>query len=439
MAAEKTDKHPILAASPAFKMYYFAVLVVGLGLTLHAFRSAIITDWLGLVAWTVFLIVADLTKIHLPRYGASISVSSALDFAAIVLFGPAAAAVMEAVVIFVSEFIILRVPLYKVVFDISAIVTAVMAAGSLYLLVGGEATPDLAILLFPMIICGITFFIVNTASVSTVIGLFQRVSPWRVWQTNHMWTITHLVAFVPLAALIVIVRLETSIWGVILFLIPLVLARYSFKLYVDMREAHIDTVEALTAAIDASDPFTHGHSRRVSELSGMIARELGMSEAKVELIEYAGLLHDIGKIAIQHDILLKPGPLTEAQWSAIRSHPETGSSIVSDIKFLHRASDIILSHHERMDGSGYPRGLCGDAIEMGARIMNVADAFDAMTSDRPYRRRMTIEETLDELERCAGSQFDTEVVRCLVRLHEQGKIKVGLSEERPPAAEAAGG
>ena len=170
------------------------------------------------------------------------------------------------------------------------------------------------------------------------------------------------------------------------------------------------TLEALGSAIDTRDLGTHAHSRRVRGYSLAMARAHGVPEAELRDIEHGVLLHDIGKIGIPDAILLKPGPLTPAEWKVMRTHPEIGRTIVEQIPFLRGALPIVYHHHERWDGTGYPQGLRGDAIPLGARIFAVADAFDAMTFDRPYSRAIRMEDARNEIQRCAGTHFDPAVV-----------------------------
>jgi len=303
-------------------------------------------------------------------------------------------------------------------------ILTIASAGVVFRLTGGVATADIGQLVFPMAACGATYFVVDTFGVSIIVGLLRRMSVWRVWQRTYLWTtVTHLAGFVPLGAIMVVIYLHIGVAGVAIFLVPLLLARYSFKLYMDMREAHLSTVRALTTAIDASDPFTRGHSERVTAYSVAIARKLGLAERRVVAIEYAGLLHDMGKIAVQHDVLLKPGKLSEEEWALMRLHPETGAKIVSDLSFLKGAREVVLYHHERYDGQGYPDGLQGSEIPIEARIVKVADAFDAMLSDRPYRKGLTVDEAVAELEVGRGTEFDPKIVDVFLELIRQGEVE----------------
>jgi putative nucleotidyltransferase with HDIG domain len=183
-------------------------------------------------------------------------------------------------------------------------------------------------------------------------------------------------------------------------------------------------VAALTSALDASDPFTHGHSFRVSRYALRIARKMGLSSRDLEMLEYAALLHDIGKISVQNDILLKVGPLTEEDWKVLRSHPNIGADIVEQLKFLREASEVIRCHHERPDGSGYPRGLKENDIPLGSHILQVVDAFDAMSSDRPYRKALPIERVIEELRTYRGTQFHSKVADLLIDLYMNGEFPI---------------
>jgi response regulator RpfG family c-di-GMP phosphodiesterase len=175
-------------------------------------------------------------------------------------------------------------------------------------------------------------------------------------------------------------------------------------------DTYRSTLEALGSAIDTRDVGTHAHSRRVRGYSLVIARAHGVPEARLRDLEHGVLLHDIGKIGIPDAILLKPGPLTPAEWAIMRRHPEIGRQVIEKIPFLRGAVPIVYHHHERWDGTGYPLGLRGEAIPLGARIFAVADALDAMTFDRPYSRATSLEAARDEIRRCAGTHFDPFVV-----------------------------
>ena len=184
-----------------------------------------------------------------------------------------------------------------------------------------------------------------------------------------------------------------------------------------------DVAEAMGRVVEVRDPYTQGHQRRVARLAVLISREMGLSVSDTECVELAGLLHDVGKLRVPTEILTKPGSLSTPERSLIREHPAEGYEILKDIAFPCPIADIVLQHHERMDGSGYPSGLAGDDISMAARILMVADVIEAMAAHRPYRPALGLEAAMAEI---TGNpeKFDPGVVAAAVRLHEAGRFEV---------------
>jgi putative nucleotidyltransferase with HDIG domain len=182
-----------------------------------------------------------------------------------------------------------------------------------------------------------------------------------------------------------------------------------------LKKSYLDSVKVLTEAIDAKDPYTRGHSDRVKRMSLAIAKQMGFSEERLENLEYGALLHDIGKIGIKDEILQKQGPLSNEEYHYIQEHPLIGVKIVEGVEFFREKLPMIRNHHEYYDGSGYPDGLAGESIPLEARIITLPDAFDAMTSARPHRGMMPLQEVLEELEKCRGKQFDPKVVEIFIR------------------------
>jgi HD-GYP domain-containing protein (c-di-GMP phosphodiesterase class II) len=192
------------------------------------------------------------------------------------------------------------------------------------------------------------------------------------------------------------------------------------RLHQSILEAYTGTIRALAAAIDAKDPYTRGHSQRVMEYSLLTGGYLSIDRDDMETLEYAAVLHDIGKLAIESKILNKPGALDESEWEIVRAHPVIGANILRSVPFLEKASELVLCHHERFNGQGYPNKLKGEDIPLGARIIGVADAFDTMTTDRSYRSALSVEHAVRELNNCSGGQFCPEAVKAFVsglRLH----------------------
>jgi len=196
------------------------------------------------------------------------------------------------------------------------------------------------------------------------------------------------------------------------------------RLFRDLQEAYVSTVRLLVSRIEEKDPYTHGHTERVAAYAVAIAREMGLTPEEIQTIQFGAFLHDIGKVHTQDEILHKPGALTEEEWRLVKAHPVRGAEMVRGVKFLEKSIDMIRHHHERVDGKGYPDGLSGDQISLRAKIVNLADAFDAMTTDRPYRAGMTTEQAMEQMTTKAGSQFAAEVVHVFVPALQEGRISV---------------
>lgn len=203
------------------------------------------------------------------------------------------------------------------------------------------------------------------------------------------------------------------------------------RLYANIQKDYINTIHALAAAVDAKDHYTHGHSSTVMKYATKIAEKMGLPHNEVETIKYAALLHDIGKIGISENIINKPGKLTKEEYNIIKMHPQLGANIVSKINSLKKLVPLILSHHEWVNGSGYPLGLRGDEIPLGARIISVVDAFSTITSKRPYRDELSIDFAVKEIKKCAGEQFDAKIVSVFEKVIEEEtaeKEKIFASE-----------
>jgi putative nucleotidyltransferase with HDIG domain len=239
-------------------------------------------------------------------------------------------------------------------------------------------------------------------------------------------------------------------FGLVAFMTPAVMLRVAIKQYVEktkdqvhqleernsalthanievrrmsdeLRDSYDGTLEALVNALDARDQETKGHSIRVSKYMMDIAREMGVVEGSTQWLDMqrGSLLHDVGKIGVSDTILLKPGKLTEDEWAFMRQHPEIGYNMLRQVKFLEGPAEIILAHHERWDGEGYPRGLREEEIPLGARIFPVVDTFDAMTSDRPYRKALPTQVAMTEILKYSGTQFDPRVVEAFLDIYQK--------------------
>ncbi len=202
------------------------------------------------------------------------------------------------------------------------------------------------------------------------------------------------------------------------------------RLFKDLQETYLATVRVLVSTIEAKDPYTHGHTERVAQYAVGIAKAMEFTQDEIQTIQLGAFLHDIGKLHTSDSILHKPGALTEEEWRLVKAHPVRGAQMLQGVKFLEKATDLVRHHHERVDGKGYPDGLRGDEITIGAKIVNVADAFDAMTTERPYRQGLSMEQAIAQLEEKAGTQFAKEVVEVMVQSLRDGTVHV-IKNESP--------
>ncbi|MFJ8347379.1 HD-GYP domain-containing protein [Streptomyces sp. NPDC094153] len=302
--------------------------------------------------------------------------------------------------------------------------------------VAGCVFPDV---LLPAGAAVLAFCLVLTALDGGVLALAEHVPARRAWQGLLARSLAP-VAVHGLAGLMMAV-LWLSPYGpvaALLVLLPMCVSGWVYAQYHRERSAHRATIRALVQAVDIKDGYTRGHSERVGQASMLIARELGMDDERVEVLRFAGILHDVGKLGVPTRLLRKDGPLTPEERRVIELHPEYGHEMVRGISFLGEARSAILHHHERLDGGGYPYGLTGDQIPECARVVAVADTFDAMTSTRSYRRARPVAAALTELERCAGTQFDPRMVTALVRaLDRYGWHPAVTAQDGTPVAPPA--
>ncbi|MER7347812.1 HD-GYP domain-containing protein [Streptomyces aurantiacus] len=300
---------------------------------------------------------------------------------------------------------------------------AAWASGQAYAAFGGPgaaSAPDFPYVLLPAAAAVLAFAGVLTVLDGGILVTAERVPARTAWRGLLTRSLAP-VAVHGLAGLMMAV-LWSSPYGspaALLVLLPMGVSCWVFAQYHRERSAHQATIRALVQAVDLKDRYTRGHSERVGRASVLIARELGMDDERVEVLRFAGILHDVGKLGVPTRLLRKEGPLTAQERRVIELHPEYGHEMVRGIGFLGEARAAVLHHHERIDGSGYPYGLTGTQIPESARVVAVADAFDAMTSTRSYRRARPVPAAVAELERCAGAQFDAAMVEALVRALER--------------------
>jgi len=370
--------------------------------------------WWVLTFFIVLSTIAEFMPVDLP-VGGNVTIGFPIDFVVILVYGPATAMIVTVFGALIGEIVEGKTRWYKIVFNISQYALSAGVAGMVYQGLGGiVGAVDLSNYIIPAVICAIIYYLINLNLFMIVIYLAEEVSILSVWKKRLRGIIATYIALTPIGFVMAMVYVTMGIWGIILFFIPLILARRSFELYTKMRKVYLDTIRALAAAIDAKDPYTKGHSERVAKMALALAQELNLPEREIEKIEYTALLHDIGKIGVDERILGKDDGLTSEEYNKIKEHTITGAKIIEPVDFLKDSYEAIYHHHERYDGDGYPIGIKEKDIPLSARIIAVADAYDAMGSDRPYRKKLSQDKIMKELTEQSGKQFDPEIVKAII-------------------------
>lgn len=332
-------------------------------------------------------------------------------------------------------------PIKKWVFNGAQCSLATTLAGLVYLKTGGLLLSQTAAgltlanflaLLIPIVLAAATFFVVNSSLVAVYIYFASGEQPLHIWQQYISWTAPLFFALVPLALALAQIYLWGGGFSLLLFIIPLLVARQVFQTYISLKDTYLEVIKSLVAVLEAKDPYTKGHSERVAALAFELGKTFKLKPEKLTILKYAGILHDIGKIGIPHQILRKPARLSLYEYEQIKAHPESGALILQELKFFDPIIPIVFHHHERYDGTGYVDGLKCKEIPFLARILAVADAYDAMTSPRPYRAALTKEEACQELLINSGTQFDPLVVNKLLKLvgYQEGQqYRAGLETQ----------
>ena len=403
------------------KVYIGVVVGLAIALFIYLVSSLPLSSdmWPVLIFFVVISTMAEFLPVDLPTSG-SVTIGFPIDFVVILVYGPATAMFITVFGAIVGELMQRKITWYKILFNASQYALSAGLAGIAYQKLGGVVgAVNLTNYIIPAIACALVYYLVNSNLFIMVIHLAEGVSIWSIWKTQLRGIIATYIALAPIGFIMAMVYVTIGIWGIILFFFPLILARRSFELYTKMRRVYLDTIRALAAAIDAKDPYTKGHSERVAETSVTLAQELNLSDREIENIEYTALLHDIGKIGIADSILGKNSSLTNKEFDKIKEHTVMGAKIIEPVDFLKNSYKAIYHHHERYNGKGYPDGIKSEDIPILARIIAVADAYDAMGSDRPYRKKLNKDKILKELKDQSGKQFDPKVVKALISLLER--------------------
>lgn len=409
-------------------------------LTASSLAWPVHSDWGGLgqlAFWTSLTVVTSSFPVRTPR-GSVVSVSIAPILASGFLDGPTTAAVVGFVGVIELRELRGQVPWYGTLYNhCSTMIAAVLAVAGYHVLISGETgwtDRTLAAAMF----AGLVFFAVAEVLAAASIAVRQgRVLSAVIASDVRSYGLTFL-GLVPLAWLMAVAYELVGAFVVLVFVLPLYTTRAAYQSVVELRRMFTQTVRALASAIDARDPSTKRHSEHVSGIAVEIGQEMGVSEADLEILEWGGLFHDIGKIGISDAVLLKPGRLDRQERIEMNRHPVKGAEILANADRLRAVVPLVRFHHEWYNGSGYPDRLIGEEIPLLARILAVADAFEAMTAVRPYQPRpKSLEQAIDELRKCAGTQFDPRVVDAFVRTRTArglGEIAADPSRDLRPGS-----
>jgi len=422
------------------RVYILAVLGTALAAlpASAAFRGNLRpTDTVLLALLMVMAAVAQLWPVHLS-VKMKITVDDTATFAAALLLGPFYAMVAAgATTLIALHFRGVRQSWYNRGFNAATSALSTGAAATAFLLIAGSGA-QVVREPWAIGIAAIAKYLVHSALVDLVVALQVRRNPIGGWWTLHRRLMPYEVALLVLGALAAIAA-QAQPWTLVLFGVPMAIVLLTVRDSANVREQTKSAILELADLIDLRDPYTHGHSQRVAALAERLARRMRLEYAQVELIRDAARVHDIGKIGTNDMVLLKPGPLTEEEQREMRRHTEIGHRLLRRLPEFWEGAELVLSHHERHDGAGYPRGLRGDELPVEVSVIAVADTYDAMTTDRPYRKGLAWEAVRAELIRQRGKQWREGAVDSFVEMidEERRNARVGRPQASPGPAQPA--
>ena len=419
--------------------YIFGVSAIGLTVAVYSWAQLFVqaVDWQWLILAALTLLTGNFT-VRIPGIPALLSVSDTFVFASVLLFGPAAGtiiALLDALIISLRVGQFTRTP-FRLIFNVAAVALATRVSGEVFFRVSGiqpysVAHTPLPEILLPLFLFTLSYFLLNSWLVTLALAEEQQKAPLSIWKQNFLWLSVNYFGGGSVAGLLVTYTrvIDFTTLGII---VPLLLISYlTFKTSLgriedanqhltQVNKMYLSTIETLAMAIDAKDQITHGHIRRVQRLAVGLARAMGVNDdVQIRAIEAAALLHDMGKLAIPEFILNKPGKLTSKEFEVMKQHANIGADILGSIHFPYPVVPIVRHHHESWNGTGYPDKLKGVAIPLGARILSVVDCFDALTSDRPYRPALSVEDAIAILVQRRGTMYDPLIVDRFIEAQQE--------------------
>jgi len=371
------------------------------------------TNWNGLVAFAALAILCDTSFLRLSFANVGSSVAFVPFIASVMLFEHPWPMLISGLTAFTVDTFVRKKPTIRIWYNTAQYMLAVGLGAEVYRALGGVTIAEhfsFDGLSFAGLVA--TYFFVNSGSVALAVAISSGVSVREAWSRIVGASLVYDVFASSLAVLLVFLYLKTQLLGLALLVVPLFFVRHMYHMNLQLERVNKELLELMVKAIEARDPYTSGHSLRVCEYARSIARDLGLSAKQLDHIESAALLHDVGKIYEEFAPLLrKEGKLTPDERMLMQRHPARSAELAATIaEFRGPVELAIRHHHENYDGTGYPDGLEGDRIPLAARIIMIADTMDAMTTDRPYRKALSFERTMEELRKFAGKQFDPRLV-----------------------------
>ncbi|HEX7118324.1 MAG TPA: HD-GYP domain-containing protein [Longimicrobiales bacterium] len=434
--------------------YYYVALVSALATVV-----VVVHDWstliqlptdhlLGLGALIGLSMFSETMAVHIAVVDSKRAVRSSIGFlpllTCVIIFPPEAAIATTVITELFSELALARVrAIWKTFINVSQSILAVALGTLMYRALGGNPGIPISVNFVAFFGLAATFFFTSTLIVSAFFAIRKRsnfVSVCRQVVGPSAINILYGLLASPIAIFAAFLYERLYIGGVLLIILPISLVRYSYLSKIQLQQINKDLLKVLIKTIETRDPYTSGHSLRVSRLARIIAEELGHSLKQVEMIETAALLHDIGKIdSIYAEIIQKQDALTEEEHRVIKTHAVKGAELLRSLtSFSDELIRGVRHHHERYDGKGYPDGLKGKEIPIAARIIMLCDAVDAMLSDRPYRSALSVEQVAEEIRRCAGSQFDPDIVSVVLRRGALARAAEQIRDETVALRELVG-
>lgn len=382
--------------------------------------AGVAAHWNAMAAFVVlgFLSEASYLRLRVGQGETNASVAFIPFIASILLFDTGWAILIAALAELAVEYAVRKKRAIKIVFNVSQLVIAVALASWAFHALGGQA--GLSSFRFnPAAIAAavVVYFLVNSTAVSVAVALGDQVAFRKAWSRIGGASLFYDFVSSPLAALLAFLYFKWQLPGILLLVVPIWFVRHSYQVNIQLEQVNRDLLELMAKTIEARDPYTSGHSLRVAQIAEAIANECGVGGRSVEQIRTAALLHDVGKIHEDFAPLLrKNAKLDSTERALMQTHPSRSAELVSTISAYRGPIEAaVRHHHESYDGSGYPLGLTGASIPLGARIIMVADTMDSMTTNRPYRAAMTFDRVIGELKSCAGGQFDPALVEIVVK------------------------